>query len=193
MRKALSTSVVARMLDVAVGSVSKWIDDGQLKAARTPGGHRRVAPEDLLVFLRRQNWPIPRELLPNKPHILVVDDEAAVARWVSEEIRNARPEAEVLVANDGFAAGEMVASQKPQVVILDLRMPGMDGFEVCRRIKAREDTRHTAVIAMTAYASEEARQRILDCGAQAFLTKPLDITELTEELDAVLGPARAAR
>ncbi|HUS92305.1 MAG TPA: response regulator [Phycisphaerae bacterium] len=190
MKKALSTSVVARMLGVAVGSVSKWIDDGRLKAARTPGGHRRVAHGDLLDFLRRLNWPIPPELAHAGPRILVADDEEAVARWLADSIRRARPDAEVLLAHDGFAAGEIVVSSTPDVVILDLRMPGVDGFEVCRRIKAREETRHAAVIAVTAYASDDAEQRILECGARALLTKPLRMEDLLAELDAVFGPAR---
>jgi excisionase family DNA binding protein len=187
MRNTLSTSAVARLLGVAVGSVSNWIDRGQLEAGRTPGGHRRVTTDNLVAFLRRQKLPVPPELATAGPRALVVDDEPAVARWIAEELAARCPQLEVFVAHDGFSAGEIVASARPDVVILDLRMPGMDGFEVCRRIKSREDTQYAAVIAITAYPSEEAQRQIFECGAQAYLTKPLDMEALMAELDSVLA------
>ncbi len=186
MKKALSTSHVARILGVAVGSVANWIDQGQLKAGRTPGGHRRVTTEDLVEFLRRQKLPVPPELAPLSPKVLVVDDEPSVTKLLAAEITEKHPEFEVLEAHDGFAAGELVGSAKPDVVILDLRMAGLDGFEVCRRIKAKKETRDIAVIAMTAYHSSEAEERILQCGARKYLVKPLDMGVLLEEIEIVM-------
>jgi len=72
------------------------------------------------------------------------------------------------------------------VVILDLRMPGMDGYEVCRLIKSQESSRHVEVIAMTAYPSPENEQRLLECGAKTCLPKPLDMDKLMQEIDASL-------
>ena len=186
MKKALSTSQVARILGVAVGSVANWIDQGQLKAGRTPGGHRRVTAEDLVEFLRRQKLPVPPELAPLPPKVLIVDDEPSVTKLIAAEITEKHPGFEVLEAHDGFAAGELVGSARPDVVILDLRMAGMDGFEVCRRIKARKETRDTTVIAMTAYHSPETEDRILQCGARKYLVKPLDMGVLLEEIEIVL-------
>jgi len=189
MRKNLTTSAVARLLGVAVGSVSNWIDQGRLKAGRTPGGHRRIAADDLVEFLRHQKLPVPAELVA-PPKILVVDDEPSVTEWLAAEIRARRPDWEVVEAHDGFRAGELVGSLRPDVVILDLRMPGLDGFEVCRRIKAGPKTKDTAVIAITAYPSPEAEERILACGAQAYLTKPLDTEALMAELASAVRRRR---
>jgi len=173
------------MLGVAAGSVANWIDQGQLKAGKTPGGHRRVKREDLIEFFRRQNLPVPEELL--RPcRVLVVDDDEAVAIWIASEIKAERPDCEVLTAMDGFSAGEIVGSLKPDVVILDLKMPRMDGYEVCRRIKSKHDTRHIAVIAITAEPSEEAERKIRQCGARNLLAKPLDRETLLAELAAAL-------
>lgn len=177
------------MLGVAVGSVSNWIDQGSLKAGRTPGGHRRVETADLMDFLRRQKLPIPPELSSARPKILVVDDEPAVRKWLVAELSLAFPQAEILQADDGFSAGEVVGARRPEVVILDLRMPNMDGFEVCRRIKAEPRNRGVGIIAMTAYSSPEAQTEILKSGASVCLDKPLDLAVLTRHVSQCLDGA----
>ncbi len=178
------------MLGVALQSVANWVDAGQLRAGRTPGGHRRIEPRDLLDFLKQQGMGVPKELQPSSRKVLVVDDEEAVVGWVADEIRAECPDVEVLVAHDGFAAGEIVGFEKPDVVVLDIRMPGIDGFEVCRRIKAREETRNTTVVAMTAHHSPEVEQRILKCGAEVCLTKPLEIAVLLKHVTTALAGRR---
>jgi CheY-like chemotaxis protein len=186
MAKNLSTFAVANMLHVDPGSVANWIDQKLLKAHRTPGGHRRVATEDLVSFLREHNMPIPEELDVPPTRVLIVDDEPAVAQLVGRAVRSAHPDFEVVEANDGFRAGTMIANLRPDVVILDLRMPGMDGFEVCKLIKSQEQTKHTQIVAMTAYPSPENEQRILECGARVCLSKPLDFDVLLQEVEAVV-------
>lgn len=182
----MSTSAVAKLIGASVASVAHWVDEGLLKAGRTPGGHRRILVEDLTRFLHQQGLPIPAQLAPSAPKVLVVDDDEAVTRWVAEEIKAAHPDYEVKQAQDGFSAGDLVGSWKPDVVILDLRMPDLDGFEVCRRIKAKEETAKTAVIAMTAYFSPETETRILECGARVCLAKQLDLEVLLREVEMVL-------
>lgn len=183
MRTTLSTSQVARLLGVAAGSVAKWIDHGQLKAGRTPGGHRRVVAGDLIAFLRQQNLPIPAELERGTLKVLVVDDEQAVTRRLATEIGAEHPDYEVLAAHDGFSAGELVGSAKPDVVILNLQMAGMDACEVCRWIRSRDGSKDIVVIAMTATPSPEVEKRILECGASVCLAKPLDSRVLMRELE----------
>ena len=178
----MSTSAVAALIDASVASVANWVDEGRLKAGRTPGGHRRILVQDLVRFLHQQGLPVSPQLAPSAPKVLVVDDDEAVTRWVAEEIKAAHPDYEVRQAHDGFSAGDLVGSWKPDVVILDLRMPGLDGFEVCRRIKSKEDTAATAVIAMTAYFSPETKTRILECGARVCLAKQLDLEVLLREV-----------
>jgi len=187
MKKALSTLDISRMLGVAVASVAKWIDQKQLNAGKTPGGHRRVQVEDLLAFLQRQNLPIPSELQPPGRSVLIVDDEESVSAWIAEEVKAEFPDCEVHQANNGFSAGELVASLRPLVVILDLRMPGMDGFEVCRRIKSKKETQDIVVIAVTGQHSPKAEKRILECGAKVCLGKPLDRAALMRELASALN------
>ncbi len=186
MRGTLSTSAVARLLKVSVGSIVHWIDKGELKAGRTPGGHRRIEVNDLIEFLIRHKLPIPAELTAGARKILVVDDEPAATELLAGEIEAEFPEYEVLEAHDAFSAGQIIGSLKPRVVILDLHMPDMDGFEVCGRLKSKDDTKDVVVIAVTARPSKEAEKRILDCGARICLTKPLDIPNLLAEVRQAL-------
>jgi len=186
MAKNLSTFAIAGMLQVDPGSVINWIDQGLLHAYRTPGGHRRVAVDDLLVFLREHKMPVPPEIQTAPIRILIVDDEPSLSNRIAKAVKIAYPEYEVMEANDGFRAGTMVAAFKPDVVILDLRMPGMDGYEVCRLIKSQEAGRHVEVLAMTACPSPKNERKILRCGAKACLAKPLDMPRLLQEIAASL-------
>lgn len=186
MSKTLSTFQIAKILRVNPGSVANWVDRDLVAAHRTPGGHRRVACEDLVTFLRGQKMPIPEELESGPTRILIVDDEPAITQLIARVISAAHPDFEITEAHDGFYAGTSVATRKPHVVILDLRMPGMDGYAVCRLIKAQESTKHTEVLAMTAYPSPENQQRILECGAKLCMSKPLDMEALLEEIAGCL-------
>ncbi len=189
-KRNLSTFAVAKLLEVDPGSVANWIDGGMLRAHRTPGGHRRVAAEDLVAFLREHNMPVPEELQDTPVRVVVVDDEPDMALMIAKTLRTACPEYEIEEANDGFQAGTVIATLQPDVVILDLRMPGMDGFEVCRMIKSNEETKYAAVIAITAYPSEENEREILECGAKLCLTKPLNLSELVAEVEASVREVR---
>ena len=186
MAKNLSTFAIAKMLSVDPGSVANWVDRKLLKAYRTPGGHRRIAPEDLAAFLRKHKMPFPSELGCQVPGILIVDDEPAVTQLIARTIATVHPDFDVVEAHDGFHAGAVCATMKPDIVLLDLRMPGMDGYEVCRLIKSREETRHAEVIAMTAFPSPESRQQAIECGARMCLAKPLDIQQLLSVIQAAV-------
>jgi len=178
------------MLGVAVGSVANWIDSNKLKAGKTPGGHRRVTRADLLDFVRSHNLPIPPELTGATPRILIVDDEPDVAKWIARVVQEHYPDYDVKEANDGFAAGEIVGSWQPDVVLLDLRMPGLDGYEVCQRIKSRPNGKDIEVIAITGDNSPQAASRIIECGAVACLAKPLDIHQLIAKISQAIGMPR---
>jgi len=184
MAKTYSTFAIAKMLNVDPGSVANWMDQGLLKSYRTPGGHRRASEDNLIRFLREHKIPIPEELEAAPPRVLVVDDDESVGKMISQAIHQGHPNYTTDQAKDGFAAGTAIVTQKPDVVILDLRMPGMDGYEVCKMIKSQEATRHIDVIAITAYPESESEKKILDCGARKCFSKPLDMEQLLKEIEA---------
>ncbi len=116
--------------------------------------------------------------------VLVVDDIAANIQLLEARLR--AEYYEVASANSGDAALRLTESWKPDVILLDVMMPGMDGYEVCRRLKAREDTAHIPVVMVTALADPAERVRGLEAGADDFLSKPVDHATLFARLRALL-------
>src|SRR5262249_26772859 len=108
--------------------------------------------------------------------IPVVDDEPANVELLKRLM--VRLGYEVLGAPNGELALELVRRERPDIVLLDVEMPGIDGFEVCRQLKARLDTRLIPIILITALASTEDRICGIDAGADDFLTKPFVVAEL---------------
>lgn len=104
--------------------------------------------------------------------ILVVDDVDVNVRLL--EAKLTLEYYDVLTCNDGSTALAMAAEAQPDLVLLDVMMPGMDGFETCRRLKAQVETRHIPVVLVTALDGREDRIRGLEAGADDFLTKPID-------------------
>ena len=186
-RQALSTTDAAKLLGVAVSSVSKWIDEGRLTAGKTPGGHRRIEQEDLVAFLRQQKLRVTPELEGAIPKILIVDDDEGVIKFLTEELKERFPSLEILQASGGYAAGEIVGLSRPTVIILDLFMPEVDGFEVCRRIKSNPLLSKTAIIAMTGHYTQDVRSRILQAGASVCMEKPPNIALLTDEITKAMN------
>lgn len=120
------------------------------------------------------------------PAILIVDDEPEVLQWIGKTLGQKFPQFRVLMANDGFAAGKMVTAEHPDLVILDLYMPGMDGFEVCRSIKSDSQTQSIKIVAMTGHPTLEAEKAIREAGAEGYIQKPLDVDRLAGLIGALL-------
>ena len=180
-KTVFTTHDVAQMCSVNINTVKSWVDGGRLVAYRTPGGHRRIRRADLLAFLVKHDMPLPPELEPQGgDRILVVDDEEDITEFVRTILEEMPEQPEVAVAMNGFEAGHMVAVFQPTVVLLDLYMPGLDGFAVCERIKSTPETADVTVIAMTGYGTEENIERILGCGAERVLKKPFRRSDLEE-------------
>jgi len=116
--------------------------------------------------------------------ILIVDDESAARAALETLLR--REGFEVRNAHDGAAALELCAEFRPDLILLDILMPGMNGFEVCRRIKAHPDTRLTPVVLITGLSATEDRIDGINAGADDFLSKPIDFNELLARTRSLL-------
>jgi len=190
----LTSNEVAALLRVSPVTIRQWSQKGMLEAEFTPGGHRRFMIHEIERFAVEHGISL-HGSVPNELRILVVDDDDRLTRYMVELLQMVADESEinlqVEVAVDGFDAGAKVFRFRPHIILLDLLMPGMDGFEVCRGLKADPVTRPIRVVGMTGFASDENVERIINAGAEACLNKPIDQDVLVDVLG--LSKKRAAR
>ncbi len=182
MKQSFSTSEVAKYCHVTADTIRKWAEAGRIVVFKTPGGHRRIRREELIRFLRENGIPVHGELSSGGIRILVVDDEKAVVSIVCRFLERSSVAFEVETAVDGFDAGHKIGVFKPTVVFLDIRLPGIDGFEVCRRIKESPEGAEISVVAMTGFYDTETANRIIELGAVMCLQKPFTPDDLRKAL-----------
>ena len=177
-----TTHEVSRLLQVNPRSVINWIEQSLLPSYRTPGGHRRIRRDDLLVFLRKHQIPTPASLVDATFSVLIVDDEDDIANMLKSYFQQ-QGGYEVSTASDGITALMEVGRIKPDLLVLDIMIPGVDGIEVCRRIKENSSNK-TSIIAISGVDSNESR--ILEAGADVFMLKPVDLEKLHTEARRLL-------
>lgn len=183
----LTTSDVARYCRVTPDGVVKWIHAEKLKAFATPGGHYRILKQDFREFLERFGMPVDQEFFAGDgPRILVVDDEPVIAEIITRSLQDEDGGYRIESALDGYDAGYKLGRFHPDLVILDLMMPGMDGFELCRRIRANPTTSRTRILAITGYPGGGTLKKIYEVGADLCLVKPLQLQQLRREVARLL-------
>ena len=192
MEKYFSTQEVAKMCQVTRGSVIRWIHEGKLPAAVTAGGHHRVQAEDLYRLLKTLKMVVPTELenlmKKEKPVcVLIVDDDANSCKMLREFFQQNFPAFFIQEASDGFEAGLLIRHLKPEVILLDLMLPGIDGFRVCEQIRSQRELDHSKIIAITGMQDAKAKDSILKLGADDFLNKPFNLALLAEVIRYHLG------
>ena len=117
--------------------------------------------------------------------VLVIDDEPDV-RWVLR-LSLERAGHEVILAEDGLRGVAMAQRQRPDVIVLDLMMPVMDGYGVLNALSRDERTHHLPVLVLTAKALPEEEERVTEAGANGFLTKPFEPADLASALEGILA------
>jgi excisionase family DNA binding protein len=175
-----TTHDLSRLLHVNPRSVINWIEQELLQSFRTPGGHRRVRHDDLMAFLHKHNMPIPESLIGGVFNILIVDGQkdGAIQRSI-----DGRPGHNVTTTSDGIQALLAVGHERPDLLILDLQISGVEALEVCRRIKTDPHCR-TAIIAVGNSSQESAAA--LEAGADAFMTRPVEAEPLIAQMRKLL-------
>ena len=184
----LTTAQVAELLMVSPATVRLWITKGWINAGVTPGGHRRILRRDVERFAREQGLVLTNGT--DALRVLVVDDDKQFAGYLKEVLSGFGDELEVAVAHSGFEAGFLAREFNPDVILLDLMMPSLDGFEVCEMLKRDPQTRHIRIVAMTGYYSEDNVRRIIEMGASQCLAKPFEVEELLDAIGVTGSPHR---
>lgn len=182
MKKIYTTFDIAQLCNVDISTVINWIDSGKLQAYKTPGGHRRIRQDNFLQFLKSYGLPIPRGLGETRITALIVDDDPAIRTRIIDGLQTECPGIEFLEAGDGFTAGKLLAEKQPSLIILETKLPGLDGHGVCTLIKSDRRLKQTRIIAVTYLSAAETRKQLIDAGADDCIPKPLEIPALAASI-----------
>lgn len=187
-KPVLSPRDISLICGIPQEQVGGWMESGKLKSFMLPGGHARVLRTALIEYLQAENHGVPAcfggpdDLF----HVLMVEDDHDLIEIIAELLKD-EPRISVRTAENGFTAGLQIASWHPDLILLDFLMPGMSGFEVCRKIRENPDTRDIPVCALTSLTADESRRAVMESGVSDFLGKPFRSEDLLNKVRHLLG------
>jgi excisionase family DNA binding protein len=176
-KRVYTTGEVAQLCNVSQQTVIRCFDSGKLKGFRVPGSKFRRIPHDALVeFMRDNSIPLDN-LQTGKRRVLVVDDDEAIVEMLVELLeRDGR--FEVRVARGGYEAGLVTQEFQPDVIVLDYKLPDINGNDVCRTLRNNPNFSDMKIIIISGVADPDEIEGLRQAGADDFLKKPFQIDEL---------------
>ncbi len=185
MKTVFTTGEAAKICKVSQQTIIRCFDSGQLKGFRVPGSRFRRIPRDQLYAFMRDNG-IPTDALDSgKRKILVVDDDPDLVELIVDQLeRDGR--FEVRSVNNGFGAGMLIKDFRPDLVVLDVMLPDINGKAVCERVRSDKTMDDVRIICISGMVEEDKIQELRDAGANDFLKKPFDVEVLIERICQVL-------
>ena len=191
--RIFSALEVANICGVVNQTAINWIKNKYLKAFMTPGGQYRVYADDLYHFLESRGMRIPAELksllqrTEKFSRLLIVEDDIALNNLLKKFFQKPGSGFTIFQAMDGFEAGRVVSEQKPGTIILDINLPGIDGRELCRKIKGDPQYSNPVIIAITGLDDPDLEKLILQDGADAFMAKPFEPQALADKIQELVA------
>jgi excisionase family DNA binding protein len=169
-----TTGEVAQICKVSQQTVIRCFDSGRLQGFRVPGSRfRRIPRESLIAFMKNNDIPMD-QLETGKKRVLVVDDDEAVVDMFNELLeRDGR--FEVRTASTGYDAGILTEKFRPDVLLLDFKLPDINGNVVCRTIRSNPNYRHMKILIISGVADPDEVAELKSAGADEFIRKPFDI------------------
>jgi len=185
----LTTGDIAHYCHTTVMQVNRWIKNGALNAYRNPGGQYRITKDEFRNFLERNGMPVIEDFFneTTEKKILVADDDASVVNAIKLILKSYDKSINVEVAYDGFETLIKAGDFKPDLLIMDIRMPKIDGLEICRRL--RKDKNITAgikILAITGHSEAYDKEFVLSSGANEYLLKPFDKKSLLNYVEKLI-------
>ncbi len=177
----LTPKEVAELLMVSTAAVRLWAEGGNLKARLTAGGHRRFKLDDIKAFATKKNIQLNTQTNEN-PKILIVDDDIHFAEYLKTLLNIKIKNVDVEISLDGFDAANKLHDFTPNIMLLDLKMPGLDGFQVCQRVKENPLQNHIRVIGISGDISQRDTDKLKRIGAETCFKKPMDVPLLLKQL-----------
>jgi CheY-like chemotaxis protein len=148
----------------------------------SPGGHFRILADEFERFRRSHGFATTSA---EPLRVLLIDDDRAVADLIGSSLHSLYPKARIETAANGFEGLLKVGGLRPDLLLLDLGLPGMDGLEICRQIKRDPAKRETKIVVLTVHDDAEPRAR--DAGADGVLRKPLEADDVHALLTQLFG------
>lgn len=150
-QEVCSTKEAADLLGVSLRTVQLWVESHVLEAWKTPGGHRRVSVKSVkkLIASRQFDHPSPQVIKESAIHILIVEDEPMLRRLYQLTIENWKLDSEIVSVTDGFEALVAIGKQKPDIIITDISMQGMNGVTLLRKLREDKDFDDIEIIVVT--------------------------------------------
>jgi excisionase family DNA binding protein len=185
MKTVFTTGEAAKICKVSQQTIIRCFDNGQLKGFRVPGSRFRRIPREALYKFMKDNG-IPTDALESgKRKVLLVDDDAELVDLMSK-VLDEDGRFEVRIASNGFDAGMMVKEYRPDIIVLDVMLPDINGKEVCHRVRADTTLEDVRILCISGMIEEDKIQELRLAGADKFLHKPFDIDELIDEMCGLL-------
>jgi excisionase family DNA binding protein len=185
MKTVFTTGEAAKICKVSQQTIIRCFDSGQLRGFRVPGSRFRRIPREALYRFMKDN-SIPTDALESgKRKVLVVDDDQELVELISDVLEK-DGRFEVRIANNGFDAGMMVKEYRPDLIVLDLMLPDLNGREVCQRVRSDPSLEGVKIICISGMVEDDKIDELKACGADDFLHKPFETDELIERMCAQL-------
>ncbi len=181
MKTVFTTGEAAKICKVSQQTIIRCFDNGQLKGFRVPGSKFRRIPREALYKFMRDN-SIPTDALESgKRKVLLVDDDPDLVEMMNKALQE-DGRFEVRIASNGFDAGMMVKEYRPDLIILDVMLPDINGKEVCHRVRADTALEDVRIICISGMVEDDKIQELKLAGADDFLSKPFEIESLIDRM-----------
>jgi excisionase family DNA binding protein len=192
MKTVFTTGEAAKICKVSQQTIIRCFDNGQLKGFRVPGSRFRRIPREMLYKFMKDNG-IPTDALESgRRKVLLVDDDVdlveVMTKFLEEDGRF-----DVKIATTGFDAGMLVKEYRPDMLVLDVMLPDINGKEVCQRVRADSTMEDVRILCISGMIEEDKIQDLRLAGADDFMHKPFDAEMLIDRMCKMLDmePAEA--
>ncbi len=180
-KSVFTTGEVARICSISQQTVIRCFDNGRLRGFRVPGSRfRRIPYDHLIKFMRDNQIPLDRLGRPTK-NVLVIDDDVDIVELLVDVLtRDGR--FDVSSGTTGFDAGILARELLPDIVLLDFKLPDINGTAVCRSIRSNEHLKHTKIIMISGVADPDEIEELREAGADDFIKKPFDVRVVVDRI-----------
>lgn len=181
MKTVFTTGEAAKICKVSQQTIIRCFDSGQLKGFRVPGSRFRRIPRDVLFKFMKDNG-IPTDALESgKRKALIVDDDQDLVDLL-QDVLESDGRFEVRAVNNGFDAGMMVKEYRPDVIILDVMLPDINGREVCQRVRNDSTMDDVKIICISGMVEAEKIEDLRAAGANDFIQKPFEMETVLQRV-----------